>query len=137
MTVCAAALALLAALGAITPVGTAMHYDSGVFRSVARVRSMPLLPNVAGYVSTPDCSLVRPTHPQTILARLWEHGHWGPFKRYEVLDCTATRDRASQRRKGIVPFGAEFNWDVAVRGSWAWNGKTGAGRTKVQVVGGR
>jgi hypothetical protein len=132
---CAVALALLSAVGATTPVGTAMHYDSGVMRQVAVARGMPLWAGVAGYASTPDCALVDPAHPRTILARLWEHGRWGRWARYEVLDCTATRDRASQRRKGIVPYGAEFNYSVADAGGWAWNGTHGAGRTRVQVIG--
>src|SRR4051812_12455918 len=96
--------------GAYIEKGITMHYYAGLFEKVARNRGMKLRTDVDGYASRRSCGELG----RVIMARIrsrWTGG-WGPWRRYQVLDCTARRDLAYQRKIGLV---LEVDYKSAVK----------------------
>jgi len=80
--------------------GTVMHYYPGLFETVARNRGMRLRTDVDGYASRPSCGELG----RVVVARILNPrtGAWGPWRRYQILDCSARRDLAYQRGLGLI-----------------------------------
>jgi hypothetical protein len=97
--------------------GQAMYYSPGRFAMVARNRGMKLRSDVDGYAAVIDCSQIG----RLIKARL----NGGKIETFQVLDCSAPRDRARHQRIGLV---IEVDYDSAVR-----NGFVRLGRAPAQV----
>lgn len=103
--------------------GIAMHYYKGLFQQVARNRGMKLRKDVDGYASRRSCSELgsvveaRFRNPRT--------DRWGPWKRFQIVDCSAPRHLAYQRRLGLI---LEINYEQAAAAGFA-----SRGRTAVQV----
>lgn len=132
---CALLIGLLFGQGALAPVGTAMHYErAGAMARVAAVRGMPVAWSaIDGMASLPACRYVNARRPYFVRARLWERGRWGRWRTLQVVDCSNPRDLPRHRRTGIAPYGLEVDYRTAQQGGWAWNGRSGAGRTRAQV----
>src|SRR4051794_36693780 len=81
----------------ITQHGIAKYYSRGVFERVAQYRIRHgIYPStsIVGYASVPDCGRLG----QTIWASV--NGHrWEP---YQIMDCSAPRDRARHIAQGLV-----------------------------------
>lgn len=129
---CLVALAVLGALGATAPAGVAYHYERvGALARVAHLRGMPVAwERIDGLASLPECRYVQPARPYFVRARFWRGNTWGPWETYQVVDCSHPRDVARHRRAGLV---IEIDYRAAVRNGFAWNGHTGAGKTRAQI----
>jgi hypothetical protein len=112
---------------AATPIpveqGIAMHYYPGLFQTVARNQGFTMRKDVDGYASRQRCAELG----RIVEARLRNPftGRWGPWLRYQVLDCSAPQDVAYHRDIGLI---LEVDYDSAARAGFA-----GAGRTQVEV----
>lgn len=97
--------------------GHAVFYSPGVFQIVARNRGMKLREDVHGYAAVIDCGMIG----RVIKARL----NGRKLETFQVLDCSAPRDRARHQRIGLV---IEVDYQSAVR-----NGFARLGRAPAQV----
>ena len=97
--------------------GHAVYYAPGVFNVVARNRGMAMRQDVDGYAAVIDCGQIG----RIIKARL----NGRKLETYQVLDCSAPRDRARHQRIGLV---IEVDYQSAVR-----NGFVRLGRAPAQV----
>lgn len=97
--------------------GHAVYYSPGVFNMVARNRGMRMRTDVHGYAAVIDCGMIG----RVIKARI----NGGKLETFQVLDCSAPRDRARHQRIGLV---IEVDYDSAVR-----NGFVRRGRAPAQV----
>ena len=98
-----------------TKSGHAVYYSPGVFKIVARNRGMKLRTDVDGYAAVIDCSQIG----RLIKARI----NGGKLETFQVLDCSAPRDRARHQRTGLV---IEVDYDTAVRNRFAHRGRAPA-----------
>ena len=103
MNLLPALLALLAAITGATATATAparsvhgiaKYYSPGVFRQVALNRGLALRSDVDGYASVPYCSWIG----HVLTARI----NRGPIERFQVLDCSAPKDRPRHLRENLV-----------------------------------
>jgi hypothetical protein len=97
--------------------GQAVYYAPGLFKIVARNRGIKLREDVHGYAAVIDCGHIG----RIIKARL----NGGKLETFQVLDCSAPRDRARHQRMNLV---IEVDYDSAVR-----NGFVRRGRAPAQV----
>jgi hypothetical protein len=95
--------------------GHAVYYSPGVFKTVARNRGMKLREDVDGYAAVIDCSQIG----NVVKARI----NGGRLETFQVLDCSAPRDRARHQRIGLV---IEVDYDSAVRNGFARRGRAPA-----------
>ena len=105
---------LLSASGG-TVSGTAKYYRAGMFAQVAANRGMILRADVAGYASVPSCAWLG----SVIQARV----NGGAWERYQVVDCSAPKDRARHIRQGLV---LEVDYASARRNGFVSKGKAPA-----------
>ncbi|HUS17348.1 MAG TPA: hypothetical protein VM536_20320 [Chloroflexia bacterium] len=102
--------------------GRVYYYEPGVFAHVARVRGMDLAwGQVDGFASTPYCRLVDARRPWVVTARI----DGGPVERFQIVDCSAPRDRAHHQAEGLV---LEVDYTTALR-------HLGKGRTRLRLDG--
>lgn len=132
MVGCLVALGLVFAVGSSAPVGMAFHYERvGALARVAAIRHMPVAwDHIDGLASLPDCRYVVPTRPWFVRARFWRGAGWGPWEVYQVTDCSDPRHLPMQRARGLV---IEIDYRAAQRNHFAWNGRSGKGKTRAQV----
>jgi hypothetical protein len=96
-----------------------MHYYPGLFATVARNRGMTLRKDVDGYASRPSCSELgrvveaRIRNPRT--------GVWGPWKRYQIVDCSARKHLAYQRSIGLI---LEVDYASAAKAGFVYRGRS-------------
>jgi hypothetical protein len=95
--------------------GTAYFYSPGMFNVVARNRGIKLRDDVDGYAAVPDCQHIG----SVVRARINNRS----MERYQVLDCSAPRDRARHLRQGLV---IEVDYQSAVRNNFARKGRAPA-----------
>jgi hypothetical protein len=95
--------------------GTAKYYSPGMFRTVANNRHMALRTDVDGYASVPNCGLIGHVVQASI-----NHGRW---ETYQLVDCSAPKDRVRHIRQGLV---IEVDYQSAVRNHFAQDGKAPA-----------
>jgi hypothetical protein len=92
-------LSLISSLLAPAPApqhGIAKYYSPGVFRQVALNRGIALrsATEVDGFASVPYCFWIG----HVLTARI----NGGPIERFQVLDCSAPKDRPRHLREGLV-----------------------------------
>jgi hypothetical protein len=104
-----------------TTTGIAKHYAPGVFARVAHNREMVMRTDVAGYAAVPNCGYLG-----TVIQARVNGGKW---ERYQVLDCSAPKDRARHIKSGLI---LEVDYASAKR-----NGFVSRGRAPATVVYGR
>lgn len=99
--------------------GIAMHYYPGLFATVARNRGMTLRKDVDGYASRQSCAELgrvveaRIRNPRT--------GAWGPWKRYQIVDCSARKHLAYQRSIGLI---LEVDYASAAKAGFVYRGRS-------------
>jgi hypothetical protein len=99
--------------------GIAMHYYPGLFTTVARNRGMTLRKDVDGYASRQSCAELgrvveaRIRNPRT--------GAWGPWKRYQIVDCSARKHLAYQRSIGLI---LEVDYVSAAKAGFVYRGRS-------------
>jgi hypothetical protein len=99
--------------------GIAMHYYPGLFATVARNRGMTLRKDVDGYASRQNCSELG----RVVQARIrnpWT-GAWGPWKRYQIVDCSARKHLAYQRKIGLI---LEVDYASAAKAGFVYFGRS-------------
>lgn len=99
--------------------GIAMHYYPGLFATVARNRGMALRKDVDGYASRQNCGELG----RVVQARIrnpWT-GAWGPWRRYQIVDCSARKHLAYQRRIGLI---LEVDYSSAVKAGFVYFGRS-------------
>jgi hypothetical protein len=105
--------------GAYIEHGITMHYYAGLFEQVARNRGMRLRTDVDGYASRQNCGELG----RVVLARIrsrWT-GAWGPWRRYQIVDCSARRDVGYHRKIGLI---LEVDYRSAVKTGFAYQGRS-------------
>jgi hypothetical protein len=95
--------------------GHAVYYAPGVFNIVARNRGMKLRADVDGYAAVIDCRQIG----RVIKAKL----NGGNLETFQVLDCSAPRDRARHQRTGQI---IEVDYQSAVRNRFVHRGRAPA-----------
>ncbi|HET9494118.1 MAG TPA: hypothetical protein VFR15_07810 [Chloroflexia bacterium] len=95
--------------------GHAVFYSPGVFKIVARNRGMKLRTDVDGYAAVIDCGMIG----RLVKARL----NGRKLETFQVLDCSAPKDRARHQRIGLV---IEVDYESAVRNGFARRGRAPA-----------
>ena len=99
--------------------GIAMHYYPGLFATVAHNRGMTLRKDVDGYASRQSCAELgrvvqaRIRNPRT--------GVWGPWKRYQIVDCSARKHLAYQRSIGLI---LEVDYASAAKAGFVYRGRS-------------
>ncbi len=96
-------------------VGIAKHYSAGMFARVARNRGMQMRSDVAGYAAVTDCSMIGKVVAASI--------NGGRVERFQVLDCSAPKDRPRHIREGLV---IEVDYATAKRRGFLGEGKAPA-----------
>jgi hypothetical protein len=99
--------------------GIAMHYYPGLFATVARNRGMTLRKDVDGYASRQSCSELG----RVVQARIrnpWT-GAWGPWKRYQIVDCSARKHLVYQRSIGLI---LEVDYASAAKAGFVFFGRS-------------
>jgi hypothetical protein len=99
--------------------GIVMHYYPGLFETVARNRGMYMRKDVDGYASRQNCGELG----RVVEARVRNpyNGVWGPWRRYQILDCSARQDVGYHRQIGLI---LEIDYNSAVATGIAWRGRS-------------
>jgi hypothetical protein len=74
--------------------GIAKYYSAGMMRTVANNRHMRLRTDVDGYAAVAACGKIS----SIVMASVGTL----PARRYQVLDCSQTRDLAAHAREGLI-----------------------------------
>lgn len=98
--------------------GIALYYSSGVMERVLRVRARQgyhVRYDVAGYTASVNCG--------DIGRIVYISVSGGPYRRYQVMDCSQPYHRSAHIARGIV---AELDWHSAVREGYSRDGRASA-----------
>ncbi len=95
--------------------GIAKFYSRGVMEEVARNRGIAMRKDVSGYAAVADCGKIG----SVVLASVGTLG----AQRYQVLDCSQTRDLARHAKEGLI---IEVDWLTAKRAGLLLTGRAPA-----------